>query len=623
MIFLASLSLKIVDIERWWGFRSLEEVINWVPEEYRGAVGALMEEAYLKCCLPPDDGNSPGMSPEDLLDAKNHALEWKQDNTTALNKVIDESVARLASWDEFLESLRDGPTRVSGAAKALMAAGGEYWVRRIYRWVDRVRNLETVEVLWYVFCNSDDDFGNVALLIDSMQQGDLEAIEDALVMVCEAGIKQRARLCLDLFSEDVDSIFRALQSSKDLVEYAYMHNAIRLGAAFLLEHGESTQDAIRLVKCLPAHIGALQPLLKERVMRLQEKTIAARDPEQLLPFIWLATDIMTEEELKDAKAAWFDLHFAQRSPVVPEVTWQYEERDTWQDLSASASAEVERASLAGNAIVEIMNNRYVVDISTMTQRNTRTGKCRNVRRHHHSPTKPAHWPEFGSTDVTEMRRDEMQRIVDETMHSPIAAFEDSRCCRKLLVEKVIHVGNMSLWNEYTAEQKAMKNRHVEQTVLVRPMSQPPPSCLQFHDCDKNLHELYAFHGTKNATAETIIKTGFDDRVSGGIYGDGLYFTPSSCKALQYTKCDDDGLGTLLLARVCLGDAYTTKAVMNQGIRRPPTRDGAPLSPYDSVIANVGPMEGRGGDEYQYHQELVLFEKRQAYPEYVLRVRLLE
>ena len=129
-----------------------------------------------------------------------------------------------------------------------------------------------------------------------------------------------------------------------------------------------------------------------------------------------------------------------------------------------------------------------------------------------------------------------------------------------------------------------------------------------------LNEVFLFHGTTAATADVIVQHGFDERVASlhGLYGAGTYFANQSCKAAQYAR--DRGVKTLIVARVTLGDPYYATGHLAQH-RRAPDR-GAGWSKtgltYDCVVANTSGS--------QAHRELIVYDHRQAYPEYVVRFR---
>lgn len=80
-------------------------------------------------------------------------------------------------------------------------------------------------------------------------------------------------------------------------------------------------------------------------------------------------------------------------------------------------------------------------------------------------------------------------------------------------------------------------------------------------------------------------------------------------------------GTMLVARVALGDPYYTEGKYNES--RPPTKNSHPVDDSDdertvlcdSLIARPGIQAGQ---HPQAHMEFVTFAPEQAYPEFILR-----
>ena len=137
----------------------------------------------------------------------------------------------------------------------------------------------------------------------------------------------------------------------------------------------------------------------------------------------------------------------------------------------------------------------------------------------------------------------------------------------------------------------------------------------------DLNELLLFHGTDHKTALTIAQHGFDERVADlkGLYGAGSYFADASCKSNQYASRSSTPQGehVLLLCRVLMGWAFPTTSQHKQE-RRPPANPAVgPNRPYDSIFAESG--VGRGGQ--QEHNEYVVFDRSQVYPEYILHYKL--
>jgi len=132
---------------------------------------------------------------------------------------------------------------------------------------------------------------------------------------------------------------------------------------------------------------------------------------------------------------------------------------------------------------------------------------------------------------------------------------------------------------------------------------------------KLLNETFLYHGTTEEVADVIAHHGFDERVASlaGMYGAGVYFADQACKSAQYCSEDHSGLKTLIVARVTLGDPYYASSGLSS-IRRPPSRNKhfAQGLTYDSVIAN--------SSSSQAHREYIIYDHRQAYPEYIVHFR---
>merc|ERR1712048_117458 len=116
-------------------------------------------------------------------------------------------------------------------------------------------------------------------------------------------------------------------------------------------------------------------------------------------------------------------------------------------------------------------------------------------------------------------------------------------------------------------------------------------------------------------ANKIVSRGFESRQAheNSYYGAGAYFASRWCKAAQYMMKDGRRSGVIIVARVLLGHCYETGKVCRE-MKLPPERFGGER--FDSVVANPGPMTGHHANR-QVHQEFVIFNNSQAYPEYVL------
>merc|ERR1712113_1096242 len=97
-----------------------------------------------------------------------------------------------------------------------------------------------------------------------------------------------------------------------------------------------------------------------------------------------------------------------------------------------------------------------------------------------------------------------------------------------------------------------------------------------------------------------------------------------CKSHQYTHPEANGvrgvIRTVILSRVAIGEPHFAARV-DREMRRPPFGAGAGR-PCDSVLVRPGEMAGHHLG-HQTHQEVVIFERAQAYPEYIVMYTIAE
>jgi len=100
------------------------------------------------------------------------------------------------------------------------------------------------------------------------------------------------------------------------------------------------------------------------------------------------------------------------------------------------------------------------------------------------------------------------------------------------------------------------------------------NALRWVDLDDTVGEELLLHGTSHL--EAIKEHGFNERFGSGVnmYGEGVYFTDQSCKAMQYTECNEnDGSECIIVARVILGEPYYAREPCEGGTRIAPLREG--------------------------------------------------
>lgn len=169
-----------------------------------------------------------------------------------------------------------------------------------------------------------------------------------------------------------------------------------------------------------------------------------------------------------------------------------------------------------------------------------------------------------------------------------------------------------LWQQFASTSTAMKQELRARSLYCPPVDPPIP----YHESpDAAVNECFLWHGSKASLLPTIREWGLDERVCSlqGLYGAGLYFASQSCKAAQYAP-PSQGKHYMLYTRVLLGVPYYPRSGM-LGARRPPAHPKCPGKLCDSVIANVG-VANHGK---QFHREFIIYDRRQAYPEYEVEI----
>lgn len=178
------------------------------------------------------------------------------------------------------------------------------------------------------------------------------------------------------------------------------------------------------------------------------------------------------------------------------------------------------------------------------------------------------------------------------------------------------VENPILWRQYISKADELKSRHKVtgckcNTIPGVPQHDFPgmPNALRWQSTfDSSVNEVLLWHGTKAAFVDTIAAHGFDERVCNlnGMFGAGLYFAQESCKSGQYAEKGPDNSHWFFLCRVILGRWYEPLSTMQHARKAP---DG-----FDSVVFTPGTTTQIVG----HHREFIVYDRYQAYPEYILR-----
>eukprot|EP01043_Picozoa_sp_COSAG02_P032794 COSAG02_NODE_2207_length_9517_cov_3.723508_1_plen_916_part_10 len=185
------------------------------------------------------------------------------------------------------------------------------------------------------------------------------------------------------------------------------------------------------------------------------------------------------------------------------------------------------------------------------------------------------------------------------------------------VVRVERVENTLLWQAYHQQKAILRERLKHQGLTCDDIAAVCPLLDKANGrvLDAGLNEFRLWHGTKPDVATILATSGFDERVARdtGLYGAGSYFADAACKSNQYaTETNAQGEHCMLQCRVLMGNHFnTTKNHQNQ--RRPPLNPTTPGQPHDSIFAQTG----RANNGAQAHNEFIVFQKNQVYPEYIL------
>lgn len=180
--------------------------------------------------------------------------------------------------------------------------------------------------------------------------------------------------------------------------------------------------------------------------------------------------------------------------------------------------------------------------------------------------------------------------------------------------------NPILWRQYCNKAIEMAARSAIRGSEFSPVTPPVakqlvdaefPACLKRESLNESLNEAFLWHGSSRAKIDSILADGFDERVSnlGGMLGGGVYFAEDSCKSGQYSEKSIASCRShwFILSRVLLGRPHYTHRPVPEIRRAPHQCDSVVFSPaHDSVLG--------------HHREFVIYDRFQAYPEFVVEAR---
>eukprot|EP00928_Gymnodinium_smaydae_P075910 TRINITY_DN5892_c0_g2_i1.p1 TRINITY_DN5892_c0_g2~~TRINITY_DN5892_c0_g2_i1.p1 ORF type:complete len:1004 (-),score=82.43 TRINITY_DN5892_c0_g2_i1:250-3261(-) len=187
------------------------------------------------------------------------------------------------------------------------------------------------------------------------------------------------------------------------------------------------------------------------------------------------------------------------------------------------------------------------------------------------------------------------------------------------VHRVIRVEDSAMWSRYVAKRNAIKRRRIVGKSGLDSVEPPPITrkvakkyVSTFEPLDRELNEVYLWHGTGIRVALAIVQEDFKINLAGSnagiMYGRGAYFAESCTKADEYAVDEADscyeGVFAFLLCRVCMGKFYYTTE------REETAGDRVACGEFDSVV-------GDRAKSVRTFREFVVYQNDQMYPEYVV------
>lgn len=163
----------------------------------------------------------------------------------------------------------------------------------------------------------------------------------------------------------------------------------------------------------------------------------------------------------------------------------------------------------------------------------------------------------------------------ELLNKSLSRHDGSHCTclhgsSNFVVTEAYQVNNLPLWRRYQRFVRSMQDKHKQHGISLEEINPSVSEALtdfaKHLNVDLTGNERLVVHGTqKFELARAIATEGFDNRVArDGLFGRGTYFAAQTCKSAQYatedgrkSKASPQMMGTMLIARVAIGDPYYT------------------------------------------------------------------
>eukprot|EP01086_Lenisia_limosa_P014842 TRINITY_DN4636_c0_g1_i2.p1 TRINITY_DN4636_c0_g1~~TRINITY_DN4636_c0_g1_i2.p1 ORF type:complete len:206 (+),score=10.07 TRINITY_DN4636_c0_g1_i2:52-618(+) len=183
------------------------------------------------------------------------------------------------------------------------------------------------------------------------------------------------------------------------------------------------------------------------------------------------------------------------------------------------------------------------------------------------------------------------------------------------ISEVYRVENTKLWKRYSSARQNIADLSRETSGV----STRSDIWLKNGSLMKAAGEVYLVHGCPNIALDNIKHYGFDIRyASRSAFGKGIYFADQLCKSTQYIN--EMNKGHLIISRVCLGTVAETDSSQEcEDLRTEPCLVNYSTGKLQNCTCTPHHCSNSLYAKFK-HNEYVIFEGAQCYPEYVIELK---
>jgi len=188
--------------------------------------------------------------------------------------------------------------------------------------------------------------------------------------------------------------------------------------------------------------------------------------------------------------------------------------------------------------------------------------------------------------------------------------------KKFEVISVEQIHNPSLKISYPIEKKKIQGFKKPKHLIHFDTTLEPPLTSTLGPIDETLNEGFLWHAASDEALHQIKTFGFEPRhTKRGMFGVGCYLAEDLTKADQYID-PSKGEITVLLVRVCMGNPQITTSEQ-PGVQMPP---GYPRRTQSTLAEKYENRELSTKTQVRRFREFIVFEGRQIYPEFLIRLQ---